>query len=175
MKRKTLLTQVAMHGAGWPNIGQNVPLGWPISDGRLYEWHIAKPGKKPITKEDWLAERERLIAKPSWNDAPEWATHLEQCGNGWWHWSERINDEVVKWMVQGGGKIPAGHDYTKTLEARPTIKGRPFQVTPTSTIHTVLHDIKMEWRDTVEAWQVVDALHAAGYRKDVPPKAPPHG
>lgn len=123
MKRKHALTYVAMDYSRWPNdrtINESEP---PKEWSWLYYgkgWILHKSGKKPITRQHYLKKRERLIAKPSWKDAPEWATHLDQRNDGWWRWSKRETDgRIIKAYTIGGGKIPAGHDYTKTLEARP--------------------------------------------------------
>lgn len=124
MNRAQLLEKLAMELASWRF--QTMPLGFTTS-GRDAVAHIETG--EAFLREDWLAERERLINKPSWDEAPEWAEWLAQnATKGIWVWGEGdaspSRDEPC-WMIEGKserasqGAIPAGHDWRQTLEKRP--------------------------------------------------------
>lgn len=83
-------------------------------------------GGNAFNNDQWTARRAELQNKPSWNDAPEWATHLAQNGRGqWWFMlngkllgdsgryfeSDRSTIEVARGEVLG--------DWRDTLEHRP--------------------------------------------------------
>nr|WP_299241483.1 hypothetical protein [uncultured Halomonas sp.] len=125
-----MLTKLAMQLAEWP-VG--TALDWPdyVAEGWLQVRSMLVPSGDEtdacITKQNWLAERKRLINKPSWKDAPEWATHLMQASCSYWYWvanpGERF-ERVGTWGADrsaraGKGAIPAGHDWRQTLERRP--------------------------------------------------------
>ncbi len=152
MNRQELLTKLAMELAQWPEYpalanpdGMKIrgwrwePLGLPT------EWMVVEHGGfrsdcGVITRADYLAERERLINKPSWGDAPKWASHLIQDPSGTWYWARNIHSllggmgswESDKAARAATGHIPAGHDWRETLELRPEAKpericdGRPM-------------------------------------------------
>lgn len=82
-----------------------------------------------LMREDWLAERERLINKPSWKDALECATHLEMACDGlWWFFDNNprgisflyiLNNQDSFQVASKAIAIPAGYDWKKSLEERP--------------------------------------------------------
>lgn len=140
MRRDELITKLAMEMPEWPSglnryqldkiVSPIIPLDhyqgsvddWGESEAYLYllEWSI--------TRYDYLAERERLINKPSWDDAPVWANYLCQQQAGVWCWyAYEPSLELNKWAARGGGlrlagrggRIPAGHNWKDTLEKRP--------------------------------------------------------
>ena len=80
-----------------------------------------------FTKDQWLARRAELQNKPSWDDAPEWATHLAQNGRGqWWFMRDgEVRDDGRLYFSSSRGtpEITKGEvlgDWRDTLEKRPT-------------------------------------------------------
>lgn len=68
------------------------------------------------------------VAKPSWDDAPEWAQWLAQDANGQWYWYENCpytSNEMGKFLEPSyGGRIARAKtapitDWQSTLEQRP--------------------------------------------------------
>lgn len=134
MKRDELLTKLAMELEEWPSPSVEIPSVHPLVPGERWErggiagnW-IAWHGDAAVTRQDWRAERERLINKPDWDMIPEWANYLCQQETGKWRAYEKAPVlEMRKWF--GGssqrsgsasrGVIPAGHDWRQTLERRP--------------------------------------------------------
>lgn len=61
--------------------------------------------------------------KPSWDDAPEWATHLAMDRNGEWTWFEAAPVSNVAGWLPTYGRFQlaglAGDDWQSTLEPRP--------------------------------------------------------
>ncbi|MCX7132318.1 hypothetical protein [Aeromonas sp.] len=83
-----------------------------------------------------MARRSELQNKPSWKDAPEWATHLAQAGNGCWFFLGggrillRTNDmhEQVWSAKQAETREWKGEvlgDWRDTLERRPADLSEP--------------------------------------------------
>ena len=72
MNRQELLTKRAMEWAEWPFLG-----------GGGYS-HA--PGLPVVYEADYLAERTRLINKPSWDDAPDGVQWMAQDKDGSWSW-----------------------------------------------------------------------------------------
>lgn len=124
MNRDELLTRLAMELAEWPTSHQHIK---PQGNGWRGYNNYAFPDSDGISRQEWLAERERLINKPSWDDAPEWADKLLQQDFGDWYWF--VGNAQMRsdgWNIFGGcwahaskGAIPAGHDWRETLEGRP--------------------------------------------------------
>ena len=75
MNREELLTKLAMELAEWPKSAQeakgSLPHGFYLRTGDVY-YPTSEAGGFFFSRKQWLAERERLINKPSWDDAPEW-------------------------------------------------------------------------------------------------------
>jgi len=140
MTREDLLTKLAMDLADWPSIssvpGLTMGMTW-TNHGAWLCWPQPK-GSSPISRLSWHKERERLINKPSWANAPEDAKWLAQHANGAWDWftpSDRNPTRgadgeswVLPWCKDhfrksaSKGAIPAGHDWRSTLERRPYSK-----------------------------------------------------
>lgn len=63
------------------------------------------------------------MSKPSWDDAPSWATALAMDGSGWWYWYEETpvwSESERRWRYGGReatAKIP-GLSASETLEVR---------------------------------------------------------
>ena len=139
MNESTLVPREEMSDLDW--LARNVHV-WPAGDHQpwcyVYMAHggvmkvagnfldaVAKPTM--ITIDQWLARRTELQNKPSWNDAPEWATHLAQASVGnWfffsgepypretaWHILESMQAISLNWKGEVLG------DWRDTLEKRP--------------------------------------------------------
>lgn len=126
MTRDELLTKLAMELGEWPGTEsetqekEHLACDWVFSFSR--EQWIAVPHQEAgnITMEEWLAERERLINKPRWSDAPDWATHFEQDHQGTWFWLLLDkNMRCEKYKIATYGSVPQGHPWGITLESRP--------------------------------------------------------
>lgn len=73
--------------------------------------------------------RDELLTKPLWGDAPEWAEWLAQDRDGSWCWYEQPPRRYVDSWSLGGchakfarkGAVPEGHDWRQTLEQRPIL------------------------------------------------------
>lgn len=131
MTKQELLTRLAMECATWK---ESVSAVESIACA-----HWKSGVSYGITLQDWLAERERLINKPSWEDAPEGATHLaldgtipgvSSCASWYFYigepaagnhlWLPIRGSEVAG--LQGAREaiaIPAGYDWKQSLEERP--------------------------------------------------------
>lgn len=119
MTKQELLTKLAMECATWK---EAAGVAWS---------GIAGPDLLAnITKQDWLAERERLLNKPDWARAPKWATHLaldESLAQWRWHFKEPILlKDWAEWVDSTRSThascaidIPAGYDWKQSLEERP--------------------------------------------------------
>ena len=145
MKREELLMRLAMELSEWPTLLSELSFpmctGWQtlMDEGhsRPLEVAVWSAAGGKITKAEWLAERDRLIAKPSWKDAPAWAMWLAQeARDGRWVWFGRRPEPIDApqvWDVScqiafaTQGTIPAGHDWRQTLEERP---GEPLITCP---------------------------------------------
>ena len=82
---------------------------------------VANPAM--ITIDQWIARRAELQNKPSWADAPEWATHLAQNGRGQW------------WFMLNGKLLGDS--------------GRYFE-SDRSTVEVAIGEVLGDWRDTLE-------------------------
>lgn len=63
------------------------------------------------------------IAKPSWDDAPEWANYLARDKNGQWFWYENKPIALTGYWNNQTGKTMAineVNDWKETLEKRPS-------------------------------------------------------
>ena len=85
---------------------------------------VAKPTM--ITIDQWLARRAELQNKPSWDDAPGWATHLGQNKRGQWYFMQdgQVVDStrIYHMHKKCSGEICVGEvlgDWRDTLEKRP--------------------------------------------------------
>ena len=80
-----------------------------------------------ITWNEYQQRRAELINEPDDADAPEWARYKAQEADGKWFWHEgqpfiddgewcmySPNDEMQ--VIASRGKVPAGHDWRKTLK-----------------------------------------------------------
>jgi hypothetical protein len=115
MNRDELLDKLAMDHA---------PSEWGDATTWTYDEH-------QFGWNEYQLRRTKLINKPSWDDAPEWAQWLAQDKDGeWCFYPEKpeqsgtmwINDEPKNgiWVdVHCTGRIPAGQDWRETLEPRP--------------------------------------------------------
>ncbi|RKQ97105.1 hypothetical protein C7446_2524 [Kushneria sinocarnis] len=114
MDRQEVLTNLAMKQHEWPE----------------HMTSLRMAGLE-FCEEEWLAERERLINKPSWcDDAPVWAKWLAQDHEGRWWWLDdrpfmmttasewQINSGIIK-CIASYGATPAGYEWRHTLEKRP--------------------------------------------------------
>lgn len=76
-----------------------------------------------IARDQWLVRRAELQNKPSWKDAPEWATHLVQITTGSWIWIDdgrlEIKLESVDKLEYSGSYGMVLGDWRDTLERRP--------------------------------------------------------
>ena len=126
--------------------------------GANYEQHDDRYGKR-YNKAQWLAERERLQNKPSWEDAPEWAVALGQDADGEWNWLPHYDPTDLddsEWMIENSSS-------TKTKLAtkgevlgdwRDTLENRPEQLNPAERESTLKHtncrcvmtEVKKEWK-----------------------------
>lgn len=131
MSNETDLYWLARNVHVWP-AGCTL-IGRILKDGQFFTasiagFHVA--GIKWFTRDQWLARRAELQGKPSWDSAPEWATHLAQAANGCWFFlggnsvKLRTNDlhgqvwsasqaETRDWKGEVLG------DWRETLERRP--------------------------------------------------------
>ncbi len=102
------------------------------------EWIEAKfvaqidDGAAWFTRDQWLARRAELQNKPSWKDAPEWATHLAQNARGqWWFMLEgKLCDDGLYYFssIMKTPEITKGEvlgDWRDTLERRPVDLSEP--------------------------------------------------
>lgn len=74
--------------AAWPSGHEVFEEGAVFKEGRLF-WG-AGFNQYCATHQQWLDRRAELQNKPSWADAPEWATHLVQQISGDWLWCEGV-------------------------------------------------------------------------------------
>lgn len=124
--REQLLTRLAMEMPSWPTADTlNVRLTDNGNGTTRWSW-VYSDDEAGFSKADWLAERERLINRPSWSDAPEWAQWLAQDAGGRWFWFlckpmplSRTFDFGKTARFANTGAIPASHDWRQTLEQRP--------------------------------------------------------
>ena len=94
-----------------------------------------------FTRQEWLERRAELQGKPSWEDAPEWASTIAQQPTGDWMFFESYYPNVLtiggkeKWSTHscGGrysyskGKGEVLGDWQDTLESRPTEETKPIR------------------------------------------------
>lgn len=62
------------------------------------------------------------MSKPSWGDAPEWASHFAQDGDGKWYWYEespKWESSSNQWVTNGRYKEALIEYGNGTLESRP--------------------------------------------------------
>lgn len=119
MTKQEVLTKLAIECATWGDVVLKVP---------ELSWHVERELLR-FTKQDWLAERERLLNKPSWKDAPMDATHLAMDDDGAHCFFDCEPVKAVSsWMPDNDGAtwptsyaiaIPAGYDWRDSLEERP--------------------------------------------------------
>lgn len=132
MTRQELLTRLATECATWDEaISQALSNEWFLHYTQGWTElrnNIFATGVKGIFVTDWLAERERLLNKPSWKDAPDDATHLAiDSDKEWFFYSEEPTRTAQMWWPEkiAGSfagmaiAIPAGYDWRESLEARP--------------------------------------------------------
>lgn len=144
------LDKLAMGISEWPKISE-APSWMPlelVDSASHWEkrqttgmWVVFKRNKlgesgAPITEDEWLQRRKKLINEPCTNDAPEWANWVAQDANGYWHWFELMPKVNCYSWDRGGvvcdtrpslsgprgrfrlaatGVLPAGHDWRNTL------------------------------------------------------------
>lgn len=136
MNRQELLTKLAMELAEWPTAKT---LKVRLVDGAGSYLKVPSHSNAPndFSYEEYLAERERAINKPRWTAAPEWARWLAQDGHGRWSWHEYkplLDREDGAWVSAGRmafatpSVMPAGHDWTKTLEPKSEVTGMFYAI-----------------------------------------------
>lgn len=103
-------------------LGLVLPIAGEIVRFPQYRW---------FTKDEYLERKAELQNKPSWKDAPSWASHLAQSDSGTWHWMDgepeinEIHDSGEFWSDPGYSVVddnPRGEvlgDWRDTLEQRP--------------------------------------------------------
>lgn len=140
MNREQLLDKLAMELEVWPEttyeLDRSIEEFWGCDEYSGVSMMV-REGEAPkingwgITKDDYLHRRTELINKPSWvgvvGTQVEW---LAQDANGNWFWFDtkpKILDESGEWICgddgydfAGPGEVPKGHDWTQTLERRPS-------------------------------------------------------
>lgn len=130
MTRQELLTKLAMDFKSWESA-----FGWLAVKADVDEWGACGS----LSRQDWQAERDRLINKPSWKDAPEEAKGVAMDGDGVWFFYSSpsmllvvfggVGDGIEEgqfaarvgnsWQATKAIAIPAGYDWTESLENRP--------------------------------------------------------
>lgn len=122
MTKQGLLIKLAKECATWE---EAVKLGMKI------EFECLIGGKAfnvdSLLEHEWLAEREWLLNKPSWDDAPTDAKLLALDSNLFWYWhlfqpSLDEQEHVANGPLYCAGMaiaIPAGYDWRDSLEERP--------------------------------------------------------
>ena len=96
----------------------------------------AAPRAHLFTKQQWLDRRAELQNKPSWKDAPEWATHLAQAANGCWFFlggnSVKLRTNILHEQVWSASQAETRDwkgevlsDWRDTLECRPADMSEP--------------------------------------------------
>lgn len=116
MNKQELLTKLAIECESWQETQR------PSSELRFLIEAFQ------ISQKDWLAERKRLLNKPSWDNAPDVATHLAMDSDGCHFFYNGIpNRQYMAWHI-GNGKfgwaasiaiaVPAGYDWRDSLEER---------------------------------------------------------
>lgn len=131
MNRDELLTKLAMELEEWPAIQtewSHLKFRYDLMDDLVIP--LDRAWDEVITARDWIQRRTELINKPEWSEAPEWAQWLAQDSDGEWYWNEnKPEHDHSGWVMEyetteaqelaSEGAIPAGHDWTQTLEKRP--------------------------------------------------------
>lgn len=129
MTKQELLTKLAMECATWDEVANKSDVVFrrsPKDNELTCRFWVAAD----VTNQEWLAERERLLNKPSWKDAPKEATHLAMDSNGvHWFYNALPYPSTKSWKIDGIGNygweagsaiaIPAGYDWRDSLEERP--------------------------------------------------------
>lgn len=130
-----VLKKLALELSGWPSSYEYPP---EINGCQWYKtpfmnWVAVdetKNEEKWIYRDDWIDKRERMINKPSWDDAPEDAQIMVQNEIGQWFFGSYSSAVTMHnasiWFGRGWGiwydgpkgHIPAGHDWKQTLEKR---------------------------------------------------------
>ncbi|QDJ96119.1 hypothetical protein KE336_gp06 [Aeromonas phage 4_D05] len=125
MSSETDLDWLARNVHVWPEGKREALVCWPRNVDTII-WSAVLSDAGWITKDQWLARRAELQNKPSWDDAPEWATHLAQNGRGqWWFMRDgEVRDDVRFYFSSSRGtpEITKGEvlgDWRDTLEKRP--------------------------------------------------------
>ena len=141
MNKSTLVPREEMSDLDW--LARNVHK-WPAGGHQPWCYVYWKCGQRAVSgncitviqpcvrveMSDWLARRAELQNKPSWKNAPEWATHLAQASVGnWfffsgepyprktaWHILESMQAISLNWKGEVLG------DWRDTLEKRPEQK-----------------------------------------------------
>lgn len=132
MTRQELLTELATECKTWDEA---------ISQALSHEWflrytqgwtelrnHLFTGIFSGIFVTDWLAERERLLNKPSWDGAPVGSTHLAMGKDGvWFVYTSKPYSKGDAWVcsrwckqIQKAIAIPAGYNWRESLEERPS-------------------------------------------------------
>lgn len=152
MKQDELLTKLAMELAEWPesdDCDSCLPDGW--SWIRSLSGHLlADFGSILFMRSEWLSRRRELINEPDDKDAPVWAEWVAQDSYGEWYWhvDEPYLSEIHHPVSMDGwydfknssalvarGKIPAGHDWRKTLRRVKRKEGIKACIQDTNTRH----------------------------------------
>ena len=123
MNNETDLDWLARNHHTWPSKADAVvSTGWKCMKAGEPDYIRVNLGKE-ITKDQWLSRRAELQNKPSWEEAPVWATHLAQNGRGQW------------WFMLNGKQIDDDRRYFGSDR---------------STIAVAKGEVLGDWRDTLE-------------------------
>lgn len=172
-----VVTYLAKNLHKWPESGPTIiPAGDAVFErgANFYQEKVEVIGAVGVfTKDQWLTRRTELQNKPSWNDAPEWATHLAQHSNGRWLFmlSAKVAASLNGWAANRIWS-PAGEhgevlgDWRDTLEKRPEQdEFDPFvsvedaatakhpAITPSKYTKTI-HGVSVDVYDVLQAWGV---------------------
>ena len=88
-----------------------------------------------ITIEQWLTRRAELQNKPSWEDAPMWATELAQDSDGkWFFYADTPTAGQASWCVEGTGDNELNGTGEVLGDWRDTLEKRPEEFQPFTSI-----------------------------------------
>lgn len=135
------LTWLARNTHKWPDIvpGRAVAAAF-VSDSSV-RWLEYPPVDWDgcYRKHEWLARRAKLQNKPSWKDAPKWATALTQDsamedGLGAWWWHEFAPTECERTWSSQGRAYPAKERGEVLGDWRDTVEQRPVDLSSAAVI-----------------------------------------
>lgn len=121
MTKQELLTKMAIECSTWDDAGSMLVHYQCITENGFTIYN-------GLSKQEWLAERERFLNKPTWDNSSIESRYLAMDRDGWWFFYEEIpnrgeNDwlfgSISEWGADGAIAIPAGYDWRDSLEERP--------------------------------------------------------